>query len=43
MLGCQLDDLNQIEVSFKANPGHLRKMFKNTESLDLFGVCKGVD
>ena len=24
MLGCQLYDLNQVEVSFKANPGHFR-------------------
>jgi len=41
--GCQLDDLNQVEVSFKANPGHIRINVKKIWThLDLFGVCKGL-
>ena len=42
MLGCQLDDLNQVEVSFKANPGHIRiNVKRNWTHLDSFRACKG--
>jgi len=40
----QLDDLNQVEVSFKANPGHIRINVKKVWThLDSFRACKGVD
>src|SRR5882724_3456829 len=40
MLQCQNDDLNQVEVSLKANPGHLRiNVEKIWSCLDWFGVC----
>src|SRR5882724_7796175 len=41
MLGCQLYDLNQVEVSFKANPGHFRINVKKIWThLDSFRACK---
>ena len=33
MLGCQLDDLNEVEVIFKANPGHLRIILQGAKHM----------
>ena len=47
MLGCQLDDLNQVEVSFKANPGHIRinvkKIWTHLEHAKELMVFDGFD
>jgi len=40
MLQCQNDDLNQLEVTLRANPGHLRIIFEKKIAL-VWSVLRG--